>query len=103
MQTFISMYLFTEMFMITGGAILLDGGQSLTPAKLVLEDCEISDARSSVSGGAIAQLGTSHLEVTRTLIHTAATWNGAYLAVVGPGKTCSTGPSIHLANPRFLT
>ena len=51
MEEFVGMYLFTEMFTVTGGSILLDGGQSVTPAKLVIEDCEIRDARSSVSGG----------------------------------------------------
>ena len=62
MEQLIVMALFYD-FSVCGGAILVDGGQSLTPARLVLEDCEIRNTRAEVAGGAIAQFGTSHIEV----------------------------------------
>jgi len=84
METLIAMLLFYD-FDVCGGAILLDGGQSDTPAKLVVEDCEFRDTQSSYSGGAIFQVGTTHLEVTRTLFHNTSSYSGgAYFASVGP-------------------
>jgi len=41
---------------------LIDGGASDTPAKLVVEDCEIINSAATFIGGSILQLGTSHLE-----------------------------------------
>ena len=71
---------------------LIDGGASDTPAKLVVEDCEILNSAATFLGGAIVQLGTSHLEVTRTLIHTTTAWMGTYGAAVGPAPNISKYP-----------
>jgi len=46
---------------VCGGSILLDGGQRETYTKLVVEDCEIHNAHASHLGGAIFQVGTTHL------------------------------------------
>ena len=41
---------------------LVDGGASDTPAKLVVEDCEIRNSTATFIAGSILPLGTSHLE-----------------------------------------
>ena len=90
MQTFAPLeiliaYLLFYDFDVCGGAVLLDGGQSETPAKLFLEDCEIRNTQASHAGGAIAQFGTSHIELTRTLVYASSAVVGAYVNSVGSG------------------
>jgi hypothetical protein len=84
---------------VCGGAILLDGGHRENLTKLVLEDCEIRNAHASHLGGGIFQVGTTDLEVTRTLMHTTSAYGGgAFLTAVGPARKYSKCHSTHFDN-----